>query len=572
MSSIQHFTEAETEWDLARLNADLAQVKQACSGRRTAALTELEATCLRGLLGGHSPTEIAIALNRDITGLRVDLSRGLYEYIEILTEQRPKNWRQVAFLLEKAGYKLSAVRLNPGSLNSSLRQDLGEVIDVSRFYGRAEALEAIKERIVEDSCRVIAIVGMGGIGKTALAAKLVQDELADRSKLSNAGFKGVFWRSLRYAPPAADLVAELLQFTGNTSDSPTANMLDQQISQLLAHLRHQRYLIVLDDWECLLQEGKLAGYCTQAHEGYGRFLQRLAIEQHQSCLLLITREQPVEITSSAGEGTLVHLFKLKGLKLEEAKALLVTRGFSPNESALPELVQIHRGNPAALKLAAATIQEIFDGSISQFLAQTSLMLGDILQQVLEQQFERLSAVEQTIMFWLAVAGQAVSLRELQNELVEAKSELLLALESLRRRSLLDKISKSGSASREVLFALEPVVMKYVTQRFVTHIAQDLCQVMQTRSLAQLGLLRSHQLVRQEGSEILPRSERMLQRVQNKLKTAQGGDVEQVRAHLEEILTWLQEQHPESIGYAETNVRRLLELITPHCQHPHDCSG
>jgi hypothetical protein len=38
--------------------------------------------------------------------LRVDLSRGLYDYIQILIGQRPRDWRRVAILLEKAGYKL----------------------------------------------------------------------------------------------------------------------------------------------------------------------------------------------------------------------------------------------------------------------------------------------------------------------------------------------------------------------------------------------------------------------------------------------------------------------------------
>lgn len=57
MISIQHFNEAAAEWNLTRLSADLGQVKQACSGRRTA-LTNVDETCLRGLLCGYSPTKL----------------------------------------------------------------------------------------------------------------------------------------------------------------------------------------------------------------------------------------------------------------------------------------------------------------------------------------------------------------------------------------------------------------------------------------------------------------------------------------------------------------------------------
>ncbi|NEQ25764.1 MAG: hypothetical protein F6K28_43250 [Microcoleus sp. SIO2G3] len=103
----QKFLEAGTHWNLAKLNADLATAKhQAHSSRRSCSLSDTEQACLRGLLCGYSPIEIATALNRDATGLRVDLSRGLYEYIQLLTGQRPRDWRRVTIVLEKAGYKL----------------------------------------------------------------------------------------------------------------------------------------------------------------------------------------------------------------------------------------------------------------------------------------------------------------------------------------------------------------------------------------------------------------------------------------------------------------------------------
>src|SRR6476469_4493288 len=50
--------------------------------------------------------------------------------------------------------------------------DWGEAHDICGFYGRTEELALLEQWIVGDSCRLIALLGMGGIGKTALAATL----------------------------------------------------------------------------------------------------------------------------------------------------------------------------------------------------------------------------------------------------------------------------------------------------------------------------------------------------------------------------------------------------------------
>ncbi|HEY9710180.1 MAG TPA: NB-ARC domain-containing protein, partial [Oculatellaceae cyanobacterium] len=78
----------------------------------------------------------------------------------------------------------------------------GEIIDVPVFYGRTEELNQLEQWIVADQCRLIALVGMGGIGKTTLAIKLVE-RLQDR-------FEVVIWRSLRNAPPIEELLTTII--------------------------------------------------------------------------------------------------------------------------------------------------------------------------------------------------------------------------------------------------------------------------------------------------------------------------------------------------------------------------
>ena len=124
----EFFTEVGNNWDLDKLYQDIAHAKQKNTGKNRD-ITPLEKVCLRGLIGGYSPQEIATTINREPRGLRVDLSRGLYRYLELLT-QRPvnslKDWRDVASWLIQANYKIIDRRNFPINGDSDIK-----VVDVS---------------------------------------------------------------------------------------------------------------------------------------------------------------------------------------------------------------------------------------------------------------------------------------------------------------------------------------------------------------------------------------------------------------------------------------------------------
>jgi hypothetical protein len=95
------FTQVFTEWDLETLYADLASAK----GRR---LTPVEKLHLRGLLSGHSPSEIAEKLSKSVKGVEVDLCSTLYQYVKSLVGKsngKVDNWRNITEWLEGAGYR-----------------------------------------------------------------------------------------------------------------------------------------------------------------------------------------------------------------------------------------------------------------------------------------------------------------------------------------------------------------------------------------------------------------------------------------------------------------------------------
>lgn len=514
----QFFAEAAQQWDLARLYHDL----ETADGKE---LKPFERACLRGLLCRYRPGQIAFKLSWTSGALRVEINKGLYRMIEALT-QHPLNtlrWEKVPDWLDAAGYRLQRVpsvgdgfasgqhSLLPenarqttvaaampavGSSGASrgVLVDWGEAPDIPHLYGREADLSILQRWIMADRARLVSICGMGGIGKTSLAVKLVESLISGSPPLNAnvPAFEVCIWRSLRGAQPTTQIITELLQ--GLTKDK----LPSQTVSTLIEQLRHKRCLIILDDMETILQDGELVGSYRPGCDGYGELLERVGSERHQSCVIILSREQPKEISAAQTPDGATRAYRLSGLGQPGALALLQARGFTAfptsegiGTNGLTALVQQYRGNPAALRIVATTIQELFNGNVTEFLQQTGLALGDVLRSLLYQQVARLSDLERSVLYWLALKRRASSLVNLRRDLhSQAGSALIDALESLRWRSLIEKNVEAG----EVEFALEPVVMKYVSRQFIEAVTGEITELVIHPHPNKLNLMRSHVLV------------------------------------------------------------------------------
>ncbi|HEX6483190.1 MAG TPA: NB-ARC domain-containing protein [Ktedonobacteraceae bacterium] len=341
---------------------------------------------------------------------------------------------------------------------SLMREDWGEAPYVVNLYGREEENVRLTHWIEEHQCRVVAILGMGGVGKTAVAAKIAGQTRHD--------FECVFWRSLQNAPPPEIFLKQCIGFVSNSQHVELPGEIDDQVTLLIQAMRDHRCLLVLDNFESVLQPGRRAGQYREGYAAYGRLLQRVGEVQHASCLLVTSREKPKEVAQLEGKNSQVRSLHLSGLRLEAVQHLLQDKGLTGSDAQCDALVERYSGNPLALRLVSESISEVFEGNIARFLEEEAIAFGDI-NDVLDQQFHRLSAQEQEIMYWLAIEREPASLEDLRANLVNPMSigTQLEALDSLRRRSL---IETRGLAQ----FTLQPVILEYVTTSLIERACKE----------------------------------------------------------------------------------------------------
>jgi NB-ARC domain len=318
------------------------------------------------------------------------------------------------------------------------------------IYDRSQELDSLKQWILTEKSRSIVIYGTAGIGKTALARQLLED-IKDE-------FEEIVWQSLGCQRTVVEFIDRNLLASLNIKALPEPPLdLEARLSLLLEHFREHRCLIVLDDVEDIFSSGELAGNYTKEYREYQELFRRIWETNHQSCVLLLSREEPSEVAVMLGKNGSIHSLPLGGLGAY-GREIFRAKGLS-DEERWDEIIDYLGGNPAYLESVSLVIKQLFAGKVSEFCKYDRLLLTEDIESLLNHQFSRLSLSEMEVIRKLAGEIVPVNISTIIESLSISPSDVCKAIVSLVRRGLI----KQDTIDNGTFFSIQ-LVIKHLIDR------------------------------------------------------------------------------------------------------------
>ncbi|MBD0303743.1 MAG: tetratricopeptide repeat protein, partial [Tolypothrix sp. T3-bin4] len=313
------------------------------------------------------------------------------------------------------------------------------------WQGRKTEIDQINQWLTDKNTFLIGIEGIGGTGKSMLAAK-IYDEIE--------GFPKRFWGDVSNGASFSDLARQVLTEFGFPVPEQEANL----VEALVKCLRTGQFLLIIDNLESLLQPDRQWGSLF-----YGDFFKAWVESGGNSKVLVTTRERP-ELKG-------FEWLTLKGLQVEEGVALLTALGIRGD---LGEFVELVDGHPLLLRLVADLLKEEYRqdpdlrrladlglGNLRQLLTDPQVEgvhhrenVGMVL--VLNASFERLSELQKALLLNISVYRGAVDSTAAVAVLPgNSATEIEGELRNLVKRSLL--IEKLNGKQ---WYEFQPIVLEY----------------------------------------------------------------------------------------------------------------
>jgi predicted ATPase/DNA-binding CsgD family transcriptional regulator len=322
-----------------------------------------------------------------------------------------------------------------------MSSNLEQVEQTTRFVGRETELSETRHLLNNADCRLLTLVGVGGIGKTRLAIQLAKDQ-------QQAFEHGAWFVNLQPLQSGKQIASAVMDAAGIVPSG-----YDTSENQLLQHLHEKEILLLLDNFEHLLDGVEILTQIIQRAPNI-----KLLVTSREALSLPEEWLYPLEGLPTPPSYQVDNIESVTAVELFVERARQVRSNFSlvDNQASVVRICQLVEGLPLALEIAASWTKSLRCSEIAAEIQRNRNFLISNLRHVPErhrsmhavfaQTWGRLSDGEQALFMRLAVFRGGFR-REAAESVAGAS---LLLLSSLLDKSLLRRASNGRYQIHELL--------------------------------------------------------------------------------------------------------------------------
>ena len=273
------------------------------------------------------------------------------------------------------------------------------------FVGREKMLETITDWYTNSEVRIGALIGWGGVGKSAIVRNWYDTLESNAIKPD-----GIFWWGFYRNAYLEQFLNGLLRYVSQGQIEPeTIKSTWEKTDRIKEYIRQGTYLIILDGLEQMQKPASGDEFGKMIRREFTEMLHYLADVPKGLCL--ITTRYPLKDLDAWHERSYKKL-SLIDLSIPDSLLMLRSRGVKGSEEEMTEVIKRYKGHALSLTSLAGYLNRYYDGDIKQapeveFILSDKERFKDV-NKLLSKYAEKMSESERIFLYILSLFRKEVT--------------------------------------------------------------------------------------------------------------------------------------------------------------------